>query len=147
MTNTTGDTAAPNPAAAAIKYALDNSTESPIEFLRCWFDGDFQAIRDEWPDAPEEVFVGADPQHPFTKRLADDRRHAGPNKNFELREIANLLEEASRLIAAIPTSHIMRGSPYPKICRELNLGATKIREIAKDYPVMTPYYHEAPENE
>lgn len=30
-------------------------------FLRYWNEGDFDVIRREWPDAPEEVFIGADP--------------------------------------------------------------------------------------
>ena len=46
---------------AAIKYALDKHADGGMEFLRCWFYGDFGAIRNEWPDAPEAVFRGADP--------------------------------------------------------------------------------------
>jgi hypothetical protein len=52
-----------NAAVAAIEYALATGTEERIEFLRCWNEGDFDAIRNEWPDAPEEVFIGADPLH------------------------------------------------------------------------------------
>ncbi len=43
----------------AMKYAL--KADEGMEFLRCWMHGDFDAIRKEWPDAPESVFVGADP--------------------------------------------------------------------------------------
>lgn len=46
-------------AVEAMKYAL--RTDEGMEFLRCWMQGDFDAIRKEWPDAPESVFVGADP--------------------------------------------------------------------------------------
>jgi hypothetical protein len=52
-----------NAAVAAIEYALATGTEERIEFLRCWNEGDFEAIRNEWPDAPEEVFRGADQFH------------------------------------------------------------------------------------
>jgi len=52
-----------NAAVAAIQYALATGTEERIEFLRCWNEGNFEAIRKEWPDAPEEVFKGADPLH------------------------------------------------------------------------------------
>lgn len=55
-----------NPAIAAIAFALQRRTEEPIEFLRCWFEGNFDSIRKEWPDAPEAVFIGADPLHPLT---------------------------------------------------------------------------------
>lgn len=48
-------------ALAAIKYALEHTLESPMEFLRCWNEGDFEAIRREWPNVPDVVFIGADP--------------------------------------------------------------------------------------
>lgn len=43
---------------AVIQFALDD--DCGLEFLRCWNEGDFEAIRNEWPDAPEDVFF-ADP--------------------------------------------------------------------------------------
>jgi len=48
-------------AVAAIAFALDRGTEEPIEFLRLWNEREFDALRKEWPDAPEEVYIGADP--------------------------------------------------------------------------------------
>lgn len=48
-----------NAAVAAIEFAL--RTEEGIEFLRAWQFGNFDAIRKEWPDAPDAVFAGADP--------------------------------------------------------------------------------------
>ena len=48
-------------AVAAIAFSL--KTDEGTEFLRCWFHGNFEAIRREWPDAPEAVLVGADPLH------------------------------------------------------------------------------------
>lgn len=53
-----GDTDA---AVAAIQFALRDN--EGMAFLRCWNQGDFDSIRREWPDAPEEVFIGADPLH------------------------------------------------------------------------------------
>lgn len=50
-----------NAAVAAIAFALE--ADEGMEFLRCWNQGDFDAIRDEWPEAPEAVFIGADPLH------------------------------------------------------------------------------------
>lgn len=55
----------PSAAVAAINYALQPDSDG-LEFLRVWFHGDFGAIRKEWPDAPETVFIGADPLHPAT---------------------------------------------------------------------------------
>ncbi len=46
---------------AVIEYMLGKGyMESPLEFLRCWNEGDFDALREEWPDAPEEIYL-ADP--------------------------------------------------------------------------------------
>lgn len=53
------DMVPPDPASAAIEYALND--DSPMEFLRCWLEGDFEALRTEWHNVPDEVFVGADP--------------------------------------------------------------------------------------
>ena len=47
---------------AAINYALKCGTgDGGLEFLACWREGNFGAIRREWPDAPDAVFKGADP--------------------------------------------------------------------------------------
>lgn len=51
-----------NAAVAAIQFALN--TDEGLAFLRCWNEGNFDAIRREWPEAPDAVFVGADPLHP-----------------------------------------------------------------------------------
>lgn len=48
-----------NAAVAAIQFALE--TDDGLAFLRCWNDADFDSIREEWPEAPDEVFIGADP--------------------------------------------------------------------------------------
>ena len=53
-----------NAAVAAIQFALE--TDDGMAFLCCWNEGNFEAIRREWPEAPEAVFVGADPLHPAT---------------------------------------------------------------------------------
>jgi hypothetical protein len=46
---------------AAIQFAL--KSDEGMDFLRCWNEGNFDAIRKEWPEAPEDVFIGADPMH------------------------------------------------------------------------------------
>jgi hypothetical protein len=54
-TKPTGD----NAAVAAISYALDD--DDGLTFLRLWFQGDFDVIRREWENVPDQVFIGADP--------------------------------------------------------------------------------------
>ena len=54
----------PNPSVAAIDFALTCGLgDGGLEFLRAWQSGEFDAIRDEWPEAPDAVFAGADPLH------------------------------------------------------------------------------------
>jgi|SRR5687768_1541777 len=48
-------------AVAAIKYALYSGESDSDTFLRLWFEGNFDAIRREWNNVPDEVFAGADP--------------------------------------------------------------------------------------
>jgi len=46
---------------ALLSYVLGQGyTEEPLQFLRCWNEGDFDALREEWPDAPKEIYY-ADP--------------------------------------------------------------------------------------
>lgn len=49
-----------DPAIAVIQYMLDHPTDDVMAFLRCWNEGNFEALRREWPDAPEEIYIGAD---------------------------------------------------------------------------------------
>lgn len=44
-----------NTAVAAIVFATQNA--EGLEFLRVWLHGDWDAIRREWPEAPESVYV------------------------------------------------------------------------------------------
>lgn len=44
------------PAVAAIEFMLSQECECPMDFIRCWDEGDFDAIREEWPEAPKEVY-------------------------------------------------------------------------------------------
>lgn len=49
-------------ALAAIEFALQ--TDDGLTFLRLWNEGDFDALRREWPEAPDAIYIGADPMHP-----------------------------------------------------------------------------------
>lgn len=53
-----------NAAVAAIQFALE--TDDGLTFLRLWNYGEFDKTRRDWPDAPEDVYIGADPLHPVT---------------------------------------------------------------------------------
>lgn len=44
--------------AAVIQFTL--KAEDGLMFLRLWNEGEFDAIRKEWPDCPDECFAGAE---------------------------------------------------------------------------------------
>ncbi|MBP2859740.1 hypothetical protein J8657_19275 [Dickeya oryzae] len=50
-----------NPAVAAIEYALTLRPDECRTFLHLWSYGEFDALRKEWENIPDEVFIGADP--------------------------------------------------------------------------------------
>lgn len=56
-----------NAAAAAIQFALE--AEDGKSFLRLWNEGEFDVCRRGWPEAPKEVYVGADPMLPETRAM------------------------------------------------------------------------------
>lgn len=49
----------PSAAVATIQFALTDP--EGMTFLRLWNEGEFDTLRREWPDAPKEVYDGADP--------------------------------------------------------------------------------------
>ncbi|UVM13049.1 hypothetical protein [Pseudomonas protegens] len=64
MINQVSATSAPYAAVAAIEFALKD--EDGLIFLQFWHEGDFDAIRAEWENVPDEVFIGADPLFQLT---------------------------------------------------------------------------------
>ncbi|GAB7258988.1 hypothetical protein [Dickeya ananatis] len=50
-----------NTAVAAIEYALQLDADECKMFLSYWNEGEFDILREEWPEIPDEVFIGADP--------------------------------------------------------------------------------------
>ncbi|MCY1313295.1 hypothetical protein D9M70_638040 [compost metagenome] len=46
-------------AVEAIQFAL--TADEGMAWLRLWNEGDFDACRREWPEAPKECYIGADP--------------------------------------------------------------------------------------
>lgn len=75
-----------NAAVAAIEFALED--EDGDGFLRNWNAGEFDVLRKHWPEAPDAVYIGADPLHPGTAAiLAADA---------ELAEMKRMLREAAK---------------------------------------------------
>jgi hypothetical protein len=59
-----------NPAVAAIEFALElYNTCDAMTFLEYWNEGSFPEIRENWPEAPDAVFDGADPQFTQSKGI------------------------------------------------------------------------------
>lgn len=71
-------------AVAAIQFALE--ADEGMAFLRCWNEGDFNSIRGEWPEAPEEVFIGADPLYVSHSKSPGPFVHIGQSMtDFEVK--------------------------------------------------------------
>ena len=85
-----------NAAVAAIQFALE--TDDGLTFLRLWNQGDFDKTRLEWPEAPEAVYIGADPLHPDTviRGQAVDHGEA----------LAELADVCNELCVAVDTTTI-----------------------------------------
>lgn len=48
-------------AVAAIQFALELDADECKMFLSYWNEGEFDILREEWEEIPDEVFIGADP--------------------------------------------------------------------------------------
>ena len=58
-------------ALAVIEFVTDlaqnaENQEDAAYFLNWWNEGEFDALRREWPDAPDTIYIGVDPLHPET---------------------------------------------------------------------------------
>lgn len=53
-----------NPTLAALKYAMEScdGSSDAMDFLNYWYTGEFEILRKNWNDIPDEVFIGADTQ-------------------------------------------------------------------------------------
>ena len=41
---------------ALLNFVLDGGSTEQLEFLRAWREGNFEACRRDWPEAPENVY-------------------------------------------------------------------------------------------
>lgn len=67
----------PDASSAAIRFALEQAggMGEAVDFLRAWNDGDFPEIRRDWPEVPDEVFIGADPLFPRIVAQRNEKTH------------------------------------------------------------------------
>ena len=63
-----------NASTAAIQFAL--AADEGTQFLRLWNEGEFDKCRKEWPEAPAECYVGADPLIEFEASEEQQKRMA-----------------------------------------------------------------------
>ena len=49
-----------NAAVAVIEYVLAHKQDEPLALLELWSSGEFDTIRKNWENVPDEVFIGAD---------------------------------------------------------------------------------------
>lgn len=54
-----------NPSLAVIRYMLSedvDGSDDAMDFLRYWYEGEFDILRRNWENIPDAVFIGADSQ-------------------------------------------------------------------------------------
>lgn len=60
-----------DPASALITFILEHANGpdgfDPLYLMETWNEGNFEALRRDWPELPEEVYIGADPLHEKTR--------------------------------------------------------------------------------
>jgi len=108
-----------NAAVAAIEYALTQGLEG-LTFLRLWHQGDFDVIRREWPDAPEQVFIGADPLHPASVEVDESLVASAQAADDAADEAA---DNASATTSGAPTAG-PRDWTQGKVVRDTGSGMT-----------------------
>lgn len=102
---------------SVIQFILANPCESPLEFLRCWNEGDFESLRQEWPEAPDEIYIGPDQFHP--KTIGYDSYHAADPKSLTsvrlLYQCRDSLDEGASNIDALisEVDAYLAGQPFP----------------------------------
>lgn len=50
-----------DPSLASLEFALSLGRHECYDFLELWNEGGFDICRREWPEAPKECYIGADP--------------------------------------------------------------------------------------
>jgi hypothetical protein len=98
-------------AVAAIEFALRDDDGCGMDFLRCWNEGDFDAIRNEWPEAPEAVFIGADPLHPMTKFPATSAADAKDAEREAIATAYGYLWHVNAADGAPPEAEVLSVTP------------------------------------
>lgn len=110
-----------NAAVSAIQFALED--DDGIDFLRYWNEGDFDVLRRNWPEAPEAVFIGADPQHDRTAAELDREQDAA-----RLAKLLAICTEAK--IKHGPKNEIRQVTMILKTSVETSVGyRTRLREV------------------
>jgi len=114
---------------AVIQFIQNEGRDSAFEFLYCWNQGDFNALRLEWPEAPEEVYIGADTFHPKTIGFDDEDQSEDPTPSLLA---FDLLKECRHSLADGLESEGDSELEYSKEAREL---VARLDTFLSDNPV------------
>jgi len=104
----------------AIQFALRHDIDEGEVWLRLWNEGSFEVCRREWPEAPIECYIGADPLLSETKALlrqeAETRRRSACD--------AELAKVALRFVDR--AGDHCKEDPAEKICDEFSAAASDV---------------------
>ena len=109
---------APNPALAVIEYTLDTNNHDhesgvQLDFLGYWSLGEFDTLRRNWENIPDEVFIGADSQFKPTVKsecihFVLDARTMKPVKLSELEEYSFCNEDEDLYLMMVMIMDVTR---------------------------------------
>lgn len=90
---------------AVINYTIKcGMGEGGIEFLRCWREGNLDAIRKEWPDAPEAVYLIHDESDKDTSGTKSPENQEVAQSEVEGLHPSQILERLSLIESALKKS-------------------------------------------
>ncbi|CAN7649824.1 hypothetical protein LJR129_005072 [Acidovorax sp. LjRoot129] len=123
-----------NSAIAAINFALE--TDDGLTFLRCWNEGNFEAIRREWPEAPKSVFVGADP---LISKTAAKRR--GLFDRTDVEKAALAVEQAQAVSESVQRklqgdSIVVSESDLKRCQKQVANAKASLARLSSDHPLL-----------
>ena len=73
---------------AIIEYTLE---KADINFLRAWAEGDFDALRNKWPDAPTGLYTLANSEEFYRKRCEELQKNQNRMRDPERQMVCDIL--------------------------------------------------------
>ncbi|MDR9847080.1 hypothetical protein [Herbaspirillum huttiense] len=108
-------------AVAAIQFSLE--AEDGQSFLRLWNEGEFDVCRREWPEAPKEVYIGADPMLPETRALLGAVSYQQGRMRFFIEQVMrgeqpDTRRAAAQILDELYPNNEQKAAPAQGLCED-----------------------------